>query len=35
MATKLRNDAYTGLLFMSFLALVVSCLFLYLDLAGY
>jgi hypothetical protein len=33
--TKLQNDAYTGLLFVSFLALIVSCVFLYLDMAGY
>ncbi len=32
---KARNDAYTGLLFISFLALVASCIFLYLDYDQY
>ncbi len=32
---KARNDAYTGLLFISFLALVASCVFLYLDYSQY
>lgn len=30
-----KNDAYTGLLFISFLALVASCIFLYLDYDQY
>jgi hypothetical protein len=33
--TRPRNDAYTGLLFISFLALVASCIFLYLDYDQY
>jgi hypothetical protein len=34
-AVRPRNDVYTGLLFISFAALVVICVFLYLDYAGY
>lgn len=32
---KARNDAYTGLLAISLLALVVSCVLLYLDYSQY
>ncbi|MFL5338726.1 MAG: hypothetical protein ACJ8F7_01050 [Gemmataceae bacterium] len=34
-APKARNDAYTGLLFISFLALVVSSILLFLDYNQY
>lgn len=34
-APKARNDAYTGLLFISLLALLTSCVLLYLDYAQY
>jgi hypothetical protein len=33
--TRPKNDAYTGLLFISFLALVASCVLLYLDYNQY
>jgi hypothetical protein len=32
---KPRNDAYTGLLFISFLALVISSILLFLDYSQY
>ncbi len=32
---KARNDAYTGLLAISLLALIISCVLLYLDYAQY
>ena len=35
MATAPRNDAYTGLLFASFLALVIGCALLFLDYNQY
>ena len=34
-AAKPRNDAYTGLLFISFLALVISSILLFLDYNQY
>ena len=34
-AAKPRNDAYTGLLFISFLALVISSILLFLDYEQY
>ncbi len=34
-AAKPRNDAYTGLLFISFLALVISAILLFLDYNQY